>query len=64
MTPANAIQGADVYAQVFCKAVAGKVRELLPKASRLQFRLTVAVDGRKVRVEPQLRPYREGNHTQ
>lgn len=60
MTPDNAIQSADIYAQVFCKAVAGAIRNLLPRASRLRFRLTIAVEGRKVRVDPQLRPYREG----
>ncbi len=46
-------------AQVFCAAVANKIRELLPSIGTCRFRLTVAVDGRKVRVEPQLRPYRE-----
>jgi hypothetical protein len=60
MTPENAIQSADIYAQVFCKAVAGAIRGLLPKTSRLRFRLQIAVEGRNVQVEPQLRPYREG----
>ncbi len=59
-TPAEAIRQADVSTQVFCKAVAGAIRELLPEASRVRFRLTVAVEGRNVRVDPQLRPYREG----
>ena len=60
MTPGDAMRNADVSAQVFCKAVAGAIRALLPEASRLRFRLTVAVEGRNVRVDPQLRPYREG----
>lgn len=60
MMPGDAIRQADVNMQVFCKALAGKVRELLPEASRLRFRLTIAVEGSNVRVDPQLRPYREG----
>ena len=60
MTPGTAIQSADVYCQVFCKAVAGAIRVLLPKASKLRFGLTVSVEGRNVNVEPHLRRYREG----
>ena len=59
-TPGDAMRNADVSTQMFCKAVAGAIRELLPESSRLRFRLTIAVEGRNVRVDPQLRPYREG----
>ncbi len=60
MTPGEAIRTADMASQVFCKALAGKIRELLPESSRVRFRLTVAVEGRNVRVDPELNPYREG----
>lgn len=60
MTPGEALKTADTNSQVFCRAVANKIREVLPEKSQVRFRLTVAVEGRKVRVEPQLRPYREG----
>ncbi len=59
MTPGDAMRTADMSSQIFCKAVAVAVRELLPDSSRLRFRLTIAVEGRNVRVDPQLRPYRE-----
>lgn len=60
MTPETAIQSADVYTQVFCKAVAGAIRRLLPKSSKMRLGLTISVEGRKVNVEPHLRLYREG----
>ncbi len=60
MTPADALRNADLHSQLFGRAVAGKIMELLPGNSKLRFRLQITVDGRNVRVEPQLRMYREG----
>jgi hypothetical protein len=59
LTPGEALKTADLGSQIFCRAIANKIREVLPESSRVCFRLTVAVEGRKVRVDPQLRPYRE-----
>ncbi len=59
MTPGEALKTADLSSQLFCRAVANKIREVIPESSRVRFRLTVMVNGRNVRVDPQLRPYRE-----
>jgi hypothetical protein len=59
VTPAEALKTADLHAQIFCRAVASKIREVLPESSRIRARLTVTIEGRKVQVDPHLRTYRE-----
>ncbi len=59
MTPGEALRTADGGSQIFCRAVANKIRELLSGSSKIRFRLTVTVEGRKVQVDPHLRTYRE-----